>query len=101
MNFACYLDQPSHLQMHAGIVMLIRPCVTSMIELLQDCTICLWTLSGERTGTFGEQTEWKLKPDMYRFEGALNEVRFVVCIRFSTKPLVQVASLECLLRVCA
>jgi len=33
----------------------------------QDCTICLWTLEGERLGTFGEPKEWKMDAESHHY----------------------------------
>jgi hypothetical protein len=32
-----------------------------------DCTICLWTIMGEKMGTFGEELNWKLTAIMHDY----------------------------------
>ena len=41
-----------------------------------DCTICLWTLMGEKMGTFGEERDWKLTPTMHNFTKVADKAVF-------------------------
>ena len=41
-----------------------------------DCTICMWSLEGEKMGTFGEPKEWKMSRDVNRYHDKLDEPAF-------------------------
>lgn len=41
-----------------------------------DCTICLWTILGEKMGTFGEELDWKLTATMHDYSRQAEQTVF-------------------------
>ena len=57
----CGARGPRRLELYAGYAWLTgHPCPGST-----DNTLCLWTIMGEKMGTFGELEGWKLTPKMH------------------------------------
>jgi len=41
-----------------------------------DCTLCLWTVMGEKMGTFGDESDWKLTSKMHDFGRTADQAVF-------------------------